>query len=330
MVASEHSDKLWGVFIKDLNSVDLEEDGQIKAQRLNVGFSRAKECMHFVLSKPLDEFSGSIGDALRHYHFVLEEAKKERSVTETDLNSKMEPEVLNWFYQTKFWKENKDGIEFLPQFEIGKYLKQLDRTYTHPAYVVDFLLIYKDESHREHKIIIEYDGFREHFKDIEGVNEFNYKEYYSDGDVYREKVLESYGYKFLRINKFNIGENAIENLDKRINALIRLATGGNPLLTNIHETIEGLQTGEMKECPKCKEIRDIQDFKDSSLSTGVGRFCGVCKGMKTKTLKAAPVLSNKNCPRCGKKMILRDGRRGKFYGCSRFPYCKGTKNYSPS
>jgi hypothetical protein len=38
MVASEHSDKLWGVFIKDLASVDIEEDGQIKAQRLNVGF----------------------------------------------------------------------------------------------------------------------------------------------------------------------------------------------------------------------------------------------------------------------------------------------------
>ena len=48
MVASEHSDKLWGVFIKDLSNVDIEEDGQIKAQRLNVGFSRGKECLHFV------------------------------------------------------------------------------------------------------------------------------------------------------------------------------------------------------------------------------------------------------------------------------------------
>lgn len=60
MVASPHSDKLWGVFIKDLNSVDIEEDGQIKAQRLNVGFSRAKECVHFILSKPLQDFNGSI------------------------------------------------------------------------------------------------------------------------------------------------------------------------------------------------------------------------------------------------------------------------------
>jgi hypothetical protein len=167
MVASEHSDKLWGVFIKDLANVDVEEDGQIKAQRLNVGFSRAKECMHFVLSKPLDGFNGSIGDALRHYFYTLEEAKKERSVSETDAKSKKEPEVLNWFYQTAFWKDNKDKIDFIPQFEIGKYLKQLDRTYTHPDYKVDFLLVYRDERGKEHKIVIEYDGFQEHFKDTE-------------------------------------------------------------------------------------------------------------------------------------------------------------------
>lgn len=69
MVASPHSDKLWGVFIKDLSNVDIEEDGQIKAQRLNVGFSRAKECAHFVLSKPLEDFNGSAGEALRHYQY---------------------------------------------------------------------------------------------------------------------------------------------------------------------------------------------------------------------------------------------------------------------
>ena len=53
MVATHEVDRLWGVFIKDLANVDLEEEGRIKAQRLNVGFSRAKECVHFVLSKDL-------------------------------------------------------------------------------------------------------------------------------------------------------------------------------------------------------------------------------------------------------------------------------------
>ncbi len=330
MVASPYSDKLWGVFIKDLSNVDIEEDGQIKAQRLNVGLSRAKECMHFVLSKPLEDYNGSIGEALRHYQYILEEAKKERDVSEVDAKSKMEPEVMNWFYQTKFWKKHSDNIAFFPQFEIGKYLKQLDRAYTHPAYKVDFLLVYTDEQHREHKIIIEYDGFSEHFQDIDEINEFNYENYYSSDDVYRQKVLEGYGYKFLRINKFNSGENPVEKLDERISNLLKNREGANPLLTNIHETIEGLQNGDMKECPKCKEVKSLKDFKDNSLITGYGRFCRTCKGKRTYTQgavseKPTPILSDLTCPRCNSRMILRKGKYGKFYGCSKFPYCRGTR-----
>lgn len=332
MVASKHGDKLWGVFIKDLSNVDIEEDGQIKAQRLNVGFSRAKECMHFVLSKPLDGFTGSIGDALRHYLYIKEETKKERDVSEVDSRSKKEPEVLNWFYQTSFWNNNKDNIEFIPQFEIGKYLKQLDRTYVHPAYKVDFLLVYKDERQKEHKIVIEYDGFQEHFGGSDEVNEYNYQNYYSDADVYRQKVLENYGYKFLRINRFNVGKNPISTLNERISSLVKSDPVGNPLLQNIHETIESLQNGDMKECPKCKEVRTLQEFKDRSLITGYGRFCSSCKNNKATEKaneianKPAPILSDVICPRCNARMILRNGRKGKFYGCSRFPYCKGTKN----
>lgn len=32
-----------------------------------------------------------------------------------------------------------------------------------------------------------------------------------------------------------------------------------------------------------------------------------------------------HCPRCDSKMVLRKGRNGNFYGCSKFPRCKGTK-----
>lgn len=31
------------------------------------------------------------------------------------------------------------------------------------------------------------------------------------------------------------------------------------------------------------------------------------------------------CPRCGGKLVLRNGRTGQFYGCSNFPNCKFTK-----
>lgn len=321
MVASEYSDKLWGVFIKDLSNVDIEEDGQIKAQRLNVGFSRGKECLHFVLSKPLDKFNGSIGEALRHYKFVLEDAKTERSPSETDATSGMEAEVLNWFYQTSFWKANKDKITFIPQFEIGKYLKQLEPSYTHPMYKVDFLLAFKESDNKEKKIIIEYDGFAEHFGNSNLVNAQNYEHYMSDGDVYRQKVLESYGYKFLRINKFNSGENPVEVLDKRLSTLTKPETQINPLMFKIHETIENLQSGDMKECPKCKEVRSLTEFKDSSLSSGMGRFCKHCKVGSTAS-KGAP--GKRKCPKCGSGMTRRNGKYGGFYGCSRYPGCKGT------
>lgn len=332
MVATEEDDHLWGVFIKDLNDVNNEENGKIKAQRLNVGLSRAKETMHFVLSKPIDKYNGSIGEALRHYFLVLNEAKKERSIKEVDERSKMEPEVMNWFYQTDFWKKNKDCIEFIPQFELGKYLKQLDKTYNHPKYKVDFLLVYKDETHKEHKIIIEYDGFREHFKDIDEINEFNYQDFHTDADIYREKVLESYGYRFLRINKFNIGNDPISKLNERIENLIKNGVGKNNVISHIHETIEDLQKGEMKECPKCKEVRDYKDFRDPDLITGYGRFCIHCKGYTliekptNDNIKNNVIISgDKTCPKCGSKMILRKGRYGKFYGCSKFPYCRGTR-----
>ena len=34
------------------------------------------------------------------------------------------------------------------------------------------------------------------------------------------------------------------------------------------------------------------------------------------------------CPKCGNKLVIRNGSRGKFIGCSNFPKCKYTRNIS--
>ncbi|MFA5061956.1 MAG: AAA domain-containing protein [Patescibacteria group bacterium] len=223
MVATKADDKLNYVFSTNLENIDLDDDeGKIKAQRLNVGLSRAKECMHFVLSKPIDQYTGTVKEFLQHYKNTLVEGQKEFDSSAVDNNSEMEPLVLNWFYQTKFWEENKGTAEIIPQFELGKYLKQLDNSYKHPNYRVDFLLVYNDNDGFQHKIIIEYDGFLEHFgRSMEVVNGGNYQEYYSPEDVYRQHVLEGYGYKFIRINKFNLGEDPITTLDSRIQNIVK-------------------------------------------------------------------------------------------------------------
>eukprot|EP01047_Picozoa_sp_COSAG01_P042273 COSAG01_NODE_3683_length_5800_cov_3.276267_4_plen_1334_part_01 len=139
MVASPVEDSLRWIFIKDIDSVDVESDAQIKAQRLNVGFSRAKECMHFVCSKPLSDYTGSIGEALRYYQAQLTEAKQFPAPNDVDPKSPMEKKVLDWIQQTPFFKKNKQNIHLHAQFPLGKYLKQLTPFYHHPNYLVDFL-----------------------------------------------------------------------------------------------------------------------------------------------------------------------------------------------
>lgn len=46
------------------------------------------------------------------------------------------------------------------------------------------------------------------------------------------------------------------------------------------------------------------------------------QGIKTKQEN----LEKRICPRCGGKLILRKGEYGEFYGCSKYPNCKFTKN----
>jgi len=74
MVATREKDRLKWIFPKNLkNSIERES---IKAQRMNVGFSRAKETIHFVLSKPIEEYQYEIETALIHYKNELENGKK--------------------------------------------------------------------------------------------------------------------------------------------------------------------------------------------------------------------------------------------------------------
>ena len=133
----------------------------------------------------------------------------------------------------------------------------------------------------------------------------------------------------MRINRFNVGKNPINTLNERLGRLVKDKPADNRILANIHETIEGLQNGDMKECPKCKEIRNENDFKDASLISGYGRFCKYCKhpSISNISTKREPskIDNSRHCPRCSSGMILRNGRRGKFYGCSRFPRCRGTR-----
>lgn len=248
MVATREKDRLNWIFPVSLAKIADEFDGTTKSQRLNVGFSRAKNCLHFILSKPPEEFKGEIKNALLHYQNQLEYTKNHLT-GETDPNSPMEDKIKHYFEQTNFYKTNRSLIEFKPQFPLGDYLKQLDSNYHHPKYKVDFLLLYKKE-----KIIIEYDGFKEHFSgDASEINQANYQYYLNEEDLYRQKVLEGYGYKFLRLNKFNLGKDPIATLDERLKQITKKISLPE-VLADYHQQIEKLINKEDRTCEKCERI----------------------------------------------------------------------------
>ncbi len=219
MTASPVSDKTNYIF--SANIEDSNDDvKKIRLQRLNVGFSRAKECMHFVLSKPINEFSGSIRTALNFYENQLLQAKELPSKEDVDPSSPMEQKVLLWIQDAQFYQKNREFFSIQAQFPIGDYLKQLDHRYNHPRYRCDFFLQYRNKN-QSNNIIIEYDGFKEHFTNLSEVNHFNYEFYYKKSDIEREKILEGYGCQFIRINRFNLGKNPSDTISKKLENIIK-------------------------------------------------------------------------------------------------------------
>ena len=60
----------------------------------------------------------------------------------------------------------------------------------------------------------------------------------------------------------------------------------------------------------------------------IGGIASLFSGSKNKTNSTNQ--SNILCPRCNSDLVLREGSRGKFYGCSRFTKCRGTREYVPN
>lgn len=283
MVATKEHDVLNFVFPVSLDAAVDKIDHQLKMQRLNVGFSRAKECMHFVLSKPIPEYGGTVLRVLSHYQKILTD-KSAPEPGDTDPASPMETFVLEWIKQSTFYRKNHDCIDLKAQFPVGEYLRQLDHTYHHPNWRVDFLLVYRHNSH-DTKIIIEYDGFAEHFTDREKVHEGNYESFYKPQDIERQLVIESYGYKFLRLNRFNLGENPVEAISSRLN---QLANGDQEAQRSesqerVKKAIKDIEEGDSKPCPRCNIVKRLEDFYDGRLKGGkggIGSVCRKCKGMR--------------------------------------------------
>ena len=348
MVATNEDDRLWWVFIKNLNDIDTEEDWVLKAQRLNVWFSRAKESIVFVLSKPISNYNWEIHNTLVHYRDELEKAKKESENLEKNQNDDND-RVLNYIKQTDLYLNNKENILLKSNFDIWKYLKQLEPTYIHPEYKKDYLFAYTDPTNKkETKIIIEYDAFKENQEKIDNQDMNPNNPYLKEEDIYKQKILEGYWYKFIRINKFNIWKNPIRSINNKLENLINWKieeAEDDSIVDEIKDNIEWLASWRLKKCPECWELRTIEEFKDPTLKSWMWKICNVCKNEKSwglfekrriraleekaqdsdKIKKRKEMLTSERCPKCWAPMIFRVSRYGWFYWCSKFPRCRWTK-----
>ena len=152
---------------------------------------------------PIEEYTDTrLGDALKHYKQLLEISQDNFIQDESIFGSPAEKDLYRLIINTDFYKNNLDKIKIIAQFPIGKYVEETLHKYI-PKYRVDFLMTLSEKG-KEKSLILEYDGLEYHTKSPEIVTNHNFSQEYLDYDVERQLELESYGYKFLRINKFTL------------------------------------------------------------------------------------------------------------------------------
>ena len=284
MVATEGNDALSYIFPAALEINDSEAEEKLKVQRLNVGFSRAQECVWIVHSMPLGMFKGSISKTLNYYSGALN--SKLTPSENKEQPSLIESKILNWLNETDVVKSNIENFEIIPKFLISDYLRQLDPTYEHPKYKSNLLIIYKSVNSLI-QIIIEYDGWENYF--IKGSNEYigNHHKYMKDLDIERQLILESYGYRFIRINRFTLGRYPILSLNEKLKNIIATANmkQESTFVDILRKHAEGIVNKDMIQCIKCDSIKPKEKFFDPNLKSGiggVGKICLECKAIDTK------------------------------------------------
>jgi len=77
--------------------------------------------------------------------------------------------------------------------------------------------------------------------------------------------------------------------------------------------------------PKCRNTKPLP--KDEAADGEAGPKTGRKVARKRPARrKAKAIPTDRDCPDCGAKLVIRSGRRGQFLGCSAYPKCRHTEN----
>lgn len=186
----------------------------------------------------------------------------------------------------------------------------------------------------DHLIISRYGVFVIETKTVHG------KVYGSGGSEYWKQYLPDTGYKRFGFTQEHQLRNPLWQNAGHIKALRRLVFGNDvpvyglvvfPNSTEIHVTASQLVFQVCDVVPFIRQYRDIvlsseqMDYYRSRLlgvisTSGFDRVSHLDNVRRTNERRDAAVASGR-CPKCGGNLVLRNGRYGRFYGCSNYPRC---------
>lgn len=189
--------------------------GDTRSHRLLRGLNGNRHSIHIVHSLPASEYGGSLSELLKHYSAKLQGPSVKIKGASTDMLLPAESNISQAFDKTMFAKKYKERLSFLAKYQFTDYIKPLSPNHHKAQYKVFFLVVVDDRP-----IVIEFDDFKERFLQ-NGKHEKDSGAYLTAQDIYGYKLLEGYGYRFLRLNKFTLGSDPVRALDSYLGELMK-------------------------------------------------------------------------------------------------------------
>ena len=111
---------------------------------------------------------------------------------------------------------------------------------------------------------------------------------------------------------------------------------GNATLKNIESSVPVIYDNKLNKtirrlsnlkCLTIDEVNTIKTILESSVVTEKGSRKEHVKNIRKNIAEKELKKKNLICPRCNGELKLRNGKNGKFYGCSNYPRCRFTMSY---
>lgn len=110
------------------------------------------------------------------------------------------------------------------------------------------------------------------------------------------------------------------------NATLKCIESSIPVIysNKLNSTIRKLS---FEKCLSIEEINKIQSILESAKIKEKHARKEHVENIKQNVIQKEIKKANLICPRCNSELKLRNGKNGKFYRCSNYPYCRFTMSY---